>query len=105
MKDIDETLQQVIKDALHLVEKNGDIVIVSEALGEAAKLIANKTKEAYVGEIFSHEEIMFFGQLATEASHNKNMFHQEMETITNYSQEDAKLLGDKIRTLTKYFHT
>lgn len=63
MKNVDLELKTIIKQALQEVEETGDIVFVSPVLEGAAKIIADKTKEAYVGEIFSHEELVFFRQL------------------------------------------
>ena len=68
MKDVDQELKESIKQALLEVEKTGDIVLVSPVLEGVARVIAETTKEAYVGELFTHEELVFFRQLVAEAA-------------------------------------
>ena len=103
MKDIDSLLKSSIEEALQTLEDKGDIVIVSNSLGDSAKAIAEKTKEAYIGDIFTHEELTFFRMLVFEAALNDKMFHGELQAITGYSQEQAKTFGEKLKKLTSYF--
>ena len=103
MKDVDSLLKDKIKEALYSIEESGDIVIVSTVLGEASRLIAEKTKEAYVGGIFTHEELVFFRQLTSEAARNTKLFNGEMRTLTNYGSEEAEALSEKLRELTSYY--
>ena len=75
MKDIDSLLKSSIEEALQTLEDKGDIVIVSNSLSDSAKAIAEKTKEAYIGNIFTHEELTFFRMLVFEAALNLSLIH------------------------------
>ena len=103
MKDIDRALKVGIKQALHEIEKTGDIVLVSQVLDGAAKTIAEKTKEAYVGEMFSHEELLFFRMLVAEAAYNEKMFHGELQATTGYNKKTVEELLEKLASLTSYY--
>ncbi len=74
MKDVDRELKVSITQALHEIERTGDIVLVSPCLEGAAQTIADKAKEVYIGELLSHEELVFFRLLVAEAAHNDKMF-------------------------------
>jgi len=103
MKDVDLELKAIIKQALQEVEETEDIVLVSPVLEGAAKIIADKTKEVYVGEMFSHEELVFFRQLVAEAAHNDKLFCGELEAITGYNKTTVGDLLEKLRDLTSYY--
>jgi|GEM_PF-2948060 hypothetical protein len=103
MKDIDLELKTNIKQALQEVEETGDIVLISPVLEGAAKIIADKTKEVYVGEIFSHEELVFFRQLVAEAAHNDKLFCGELEATTGYNKTAVDDLLEKLKELTSYY--
>ena len=103
MKDVDQELNVIIMQALHEIEKAGDVVLVSPVLEGAAKVIAEKTKEAYVGELFSHEELVFFRQLVSEATYNDKLFCGELQATTGYTKETVEELLEKLRNLTSYY--
>ncbi|BFM51151.1 hypothetical protein [Marinomonas sp. THO17] len=103
MKDVDQELKLYITQALHEIEKTGDIVLVSPVLEGAARTIAEKTKEAYIGEIFSHEELVFFRQLVAEAAHNDKLFCGELQATTGYTKDTVEELLEKLRGLTSYY--
>jgi len=103
MKDVDRELKASITQALHEIEKAGDIVLVSPVLEDAAKVIAEKTKEVYIGELFSHEELVFFRQLVAEAAHNNKMFCGELQATTGYTEKSVEELLEKLRSLTSYY--
>ena len=103
MKDVDQELKESIKQALLEVEKTGDIVLVSPVLEGVARVIAETTKEAYVGELFTHEELVFFRQLVAEAAHSDKLFCGELQAITGYTKEAVAELLEKLSNLTSYY--
>lgn len=92
-----------ITQAFHEIEKAGDIVLVSPVLDGVARTIAEKTKEAYIGELFSHEELVFFRQLVAEAAHNDKLFCGELQATTGYTKDTVDELLEKLRGLTSYY--
>lgn len=103
MKDVDRELKVNITKALHEIENTGDIVLVSPVLEGAAKTIAEKTKKAYVGDLFSHEELVFFRQLVAAAAHNDKFFCGELQATTGYAKDSVEELLEKLRNLTSYY--
>ena len=103
MNDINSEIEAKIEASLHQIEINGDIVITTTVLKEAAELIRKEVSDVYVGKYFTPREIRFFSQLAYEASNNKTMFNQELQCLTGYSEKEAAELGKKLSDLTSYW--
>ena len=103
MKDIEISLRNAIEEALHSIEESGDIVITSGSLGEATKLIAEKTKEIYTGNIFTPAEMVLLRQLAAEAAINDKLFCGELQLTTGYTKEEMLEFSEKLREFTNYY--
>ena len=89
--------------ALHSIEESGDIVITSGSFGEATKLIAEKTKEIYTGNIFTPAEMVLLRQLAAEAAINDKLFCGELQLTTGYTKEEMLEFSEKLREFTNYY--
>ena len=103
MEDIEQSLKLAIEEALHSIEASGDIVITSASLGDATKLIAEKTKSVYTGNIFTPEEMVILRQLAAEAAQNDKLFCGELQATTGYTKEEMLQFSEKLREFTNYY--
>lgn len=104
MKNIPESLAKSIEEELIKIEEKGDIVITTTVLKESIESISNAVMTVYAGDQLSVRELMFFRQLAMEASHNEKMFRGELSALTGFSEKEAEELGERLRKLTSWYN-
>lgn len=99
MKNLNSLLIEKIKLGLLECEQKEELVVTSTVPDKAAKVIADRVKEAYVDPLFSPDELVILRLLASEAVRNEKLFYGELESITGYSKKQMNDFSNKLREL------
>lgn len=72
----------------------------AESFVLAMQHIIDSLSEAYIGGVFSHDELVFFRWLVAEAAHNDALFSDELKAVTGFNKNAVEELLKKLRELT-----